>query len=171
MEVGLVLHLELPSYLSLKWLTLLLLYALEQKLMLRYQFYTNNFVCKISLLDSLCRFRRNQRNRELAVEQFWRTWSRPDLKWLNLISKTLNMWAILINILTNTRNFAWTFCKICFPNRKNIPKRILVNKTEYWTFQIGCQKIRKDDISLTIHVWLECKIVHRGVHHYICSWI
>ena len=54
------------------------------------------------------------------------------------------MWAILINILTNTRNFAWTFCKICFPNRKNIPKRILVNKTEYWTFQIGCQKIRKE---------------------------
>ena len=87
-----------------------------------------------------------------------KSWNRngtvlEDLKWLNLISKTLNMWAILINILTNIRNFAWTFCKICFPNQKNIPKRILVNKTEYWTFQIGCQKIRKDDISFTIHVW------------------
>ena len=105
-----------------------------------------------------------QVSKEFAAEQFWRTWS--DWIWFQRLW-TCNMWAILINILTNTRNFAWTFCKICFPNRKNIPKRILVNKTEYWTFQIGCQKIRKDDISLTIHVWLECKIVHRGVHHYI----
>ena len=66
-----------------------------------------------------------------------KSWNRSgtvlDLKWLNLISKTLNMWAILINILTNIRNFAWIFWKICLPKQKNIPNRILVNNNLFMT--------------------------------------